>query len=489
MLFIVYPSLLLAIAYLSLVTCNQGQNPHLPEIPIVFSPIFLFDANKQPYQPSETPSAQKFFFPALNAARWASPNSTIYVIINFTPIPSDQKFLEDLNIVAVNLTTIHNPHIRQKRDKLFQACVLTKDNFFTLFGVERWYYVQELMKYFSLDMIFTIEVDNLMLRSIEDLEQMYEPRKYHFTHPYVSAHFSFMSYHYLHALNAYTTKLAHVHRLHSGKCPYTGGGQDMRLLYEGARYLQYMLSERYVEDFSHIKHHLYDKRLLNESLVLNTDVVLPCGPNNTHLLEKEWVYGICPKLDINGPCEKELNIAIDTVNRMLYGNTSYYPKIYECDEINLRASTSEHIYLGYNTQLNVKDKVPVFTAVKGTPMPTVNFKLSEDWRCPQRWAERYRIFNVQLFFRDGHAYARFDNQTLTPAYYTDKLILVELVNLHFQGGGDCKGQMGGVMNAAIRSKGDQRLSTCESIPGYGFPARNLPQVDHCLLTGEGTFYL
>jgi hypothetical protein len=464
----------------------QGQNPHLPEIPIVFSPIFLFDANKQPYQPSETPSAQKFFFPALNAARWASPNSTIYVIINFTPIPSDQKFLEDLNIVAVNSTMIFNPRIRQKRDSLYQACQLTNDNFFSLFGVERWYYVQELMKYFSLDMILTIETDNLMLRSVEELEQIYSPRKYHFTHPVVSAHFSFMSYHYLHALNAYTTKLAHVHKLHSGKCPYTGGGQDMRLLYEGARYLQYMLSERDMEDFSHIKHHI-DERLVNESLVLNTFALFPCGPNNTHLLEKEWIYGICPEPEPNGQCEKELNIAIDTVNRMLYGNTSYYPKIYECDEVNLKSSQSEHTFIGYSTQLNLKDGMAGLSAVKGFGRPNSTLKLSEDWRCPEKWAEQLRFFNLQLFFRDGHVYIRFDPQKISSEYDTDKLLLVEPVNLHFQGGG-CKVQMGGVWNAVLRSKGDQRLSTCEAYRS-DIPFRHLPEIDHCLFTGENLVYL
>jgi hypothetical protein len=463
-------------------------------IPIVLTPVLYFPPfngnhshdinafNAVPPENSADFSAQKFFFPALNATRWASPNSTIYAIINFTPHQNEQEILDQLNIIVVNLTTIYNPQIRKMRDRFLNASNLYphhKPQRPYFFIYERWYYVQELMKYFSLDMILMTGSHNLMLQSVDDLEQMYSPRKYHFTHPYASAAFSFISYPFIHALNSYTARLVYFHKLSDELFPYDEmGGRDMRLMYEGARYLQFLLSEKHTKDLF-LNKEAYDEKMLSQALVLNSNGIFPCGPNNSHLKEKEWIYGICTNLTEHGVCFKGAAMVVNDFTNFLYYDKPYFPKIYECDRIKLEASPTNHNIIGYQAQYIIRENRPMASAVAGSVAPQAKLKLSDSW-----------VPNLQLYFRNGHVYARFDSATLSPTYDTKKLILVELVNVMFPGtGSDGEfNQMKNVFGGVVRSKGEDAFSTCEVIKA-GIPKRTFTQVGDCMLTGEGVVYL
>lgn len=89
--------------------------------------------------------------------------------------------------------------------------------------------------------IFFLEGDNLLLRPVDFLASVYKIRELEIdasiTH--ISFHASFMGFDFVQQLNVQALMYSDfTKKWLTGSCFLTGGGQDMRLGYEGARMLQ-----------------------------------------------------------------------------------------------------------------------------------------------------------------------------------------------------------------------------------------------------------
>ena len=458
-------------------------------VPIVFSPIFLFDSEGKAFAITgkTPPSARGFFEPALNASRFSSPGSDIYVILNFKPSYEDERFLKDLRVTAVydhELLSGKYIVLEQQRRKFAEICPINKHTIFQVIVNERYYWIQALMEKFSIPMILHVETDNLLMTSVHELVNIYQPWEYHFTHSFISAHLSFISLPFLQAINTWTTEFVS----YTTVCPFTSAGQDMRLLFEGARYLTWTLQKS--------DPNAYAK-------VLNTAAIFPCAgisskssaanatshsnqhnPYHAYTVGVEqytWQKSFClpPYKNERGPCNGPLNFAIDRFNA-LHFDTNIFPKVYECVERNDLA--------GSLVQTNLKGGNSFITCTVAVPRPQVHegLQVSADWSCKEPWARTNK--NAVLYFYSNMVFGRLETK------YNGVSESVRFHNLHFQGGG-CKNQMYPVWAAIKRSSmrpiktlvmddvKDKRAivstTTCEE------PGRSYLEVDRCLETGVG----
>jgi hypothetical protein len=259
----------------------------------------------------------------------------------------------------------------------------------------------------------------------------------------------------------------------------------MRILYEGARYLNKELQLQ-----SHNKEF---------AKILNTFEVYPCATtynnnnnlNNNDIVSFPWHYNICfNNFDDNpGPCNKDLNDAIDTFDNYLFHNITTLPLLYECNIHNILSGS----LIQLNLRFRIRFRTPAHTAISTSNLNitsrSVNVLegiiLSKTWRCPSNWIKENET-NVALYFSIGYTYGKILNPAISKSIMSNLSNTtnnnnnewIRFHNLHFQGGG-CKGQMSYVWEAILRSKNTNSSFTCE------VEGKDSDWIDNCLGTGIG----
>jgi hypothetical protein len=251
-----------------------------------------------------------------------------------------------------------------------------------------------------------------------------------------------------------------------------GGGQDMRLGYEGARMLQ-------------VHRYLHPEKGRRDARVLNTaGGTVPCRMKARRWLNALGMYCNRTK-ETAGPCALEGSLALFNENngRMWVDpRPDYLPLLYECDPRSIdEAVAVDGSEIPGSLQQNLKG-----SSVKQSPSEcapgdrgmcegssTDHVRVSKTFYCDEDWvkANPAEQNNKALSFKNGRAYSMARGGGW-----------VEHFNLHFQGGG-CKAQMPTVFAAVQRSAEgiDPKAElgfTCEK-------TATLAEHEECLRTGVG----
>jgi hypothetical protein len=344
------------------------------------------------------------------------------------------------------------------------------------------------MEMLGLDMVFFLEGDNLLLKSTEFLAAAYRIRenKIDATITHISFHASFIGIEFLHQLNSQATQFGkYTKESITKECFLTGGGQDMRLGYEGAKMLQIQRKQAEKDPRLKEKYGAKHIEMSSDARILNTaGGTVPC-----ELKARRWNNALgeyCRSSgEIYGPCALEENLAIFHKNNGEMWSSSeedYLPLLYECDPKSIKKfPTVSMDRIPGSLQQNLKGR-----SVKQSPGSckqgetslcessfSDNVMISSTFYCNEEWVTKgpKSNYNKVLAFKNGRAFSP-----------TPSKVWIEHYNLHFQGGG-CKKQMEVVFDALKRSaEGSDVLSlngfTCES-------AVNLDAHEECMHTGRG----
>ena len=470
-------------------------------IPIFASPIMMFDKKTgAKYADGTAPKKSSLFFPSLTSARWSDPNNDIYMILNFAPHPDDLSELNALNVKVIDADAcLEQASVKTIYSEFSESCPIGGKADLGgsgIIGVMRFFLIQGAMEMMNLEMVFFLEGDNLLLRPVQFLAEIYRLRenKVDATITHISFHVSFLGYDFVRQMNEQARSFALFTNSQvaapstppkpGGRCFLTGGGQDMRLGYEAAKFLQ--ISRRSDGKSG-------DARILNTA-----GGTVPCGELYG---ERRWINSLglwCEKSgDKNGPCALEPGLkAFNAHNgeKWTSDTAEYLPFLLECDpqEVNdQELDNSAYAKLGApgSLQQNLKGK-----SIKQSPgdcgemdtglcdgTHTDNVEVSTTFYCNEEWvkANPTEQNNKALYFMDGRAYSVSSSSRRWVEHY----------NLHYQGGG-CKSQMKPTFIALLRSSGtsldgaaagadlNKRGFTCEE-------SKNLRVHERCLFTGEG----
>jgi hypothetical protein len=379
-----------------------------------------------------------------------------------------------------------HPNVKPSYDAFSRPCPLGGSQGSALggsgiVGVTRFFALQGAMELLGLAMVFFLEGDNLLLRPVQFLAQAYklEELKIDATITHISFHASFFSLDFLAMLNKQATLFAAFTAtfLTEGSCFLTGGGQDMRLGYEGARMLQ-------------VHRHLHPALGHTDARILNTaGGTVPC-----RLVPRRWVNSLglyCNRSrDTAGPCalEQPLKFFNENNGRMwTASDDAYLPQLYECDPRSVEEAADGAVPGSLQQNLkgsSVKQSPSECTAASRElceGSPTDHVKVSKTFYCDEDWvkANPSEQNNKALSFRGGKAYSMVPGGAKW----------VEHFNLHFQGGG-CKAQMATVFAAVLRSAQPQAPEgpRAGAASSYGFTCEktdSLAAHERCMRTGEG----
>ncbi len=167
-------------------------------IPIFASPILMFSKTTGlRYADGEAPPSWSLFFPSLTSARWVDPLTDIYLCTNFLPHPKDKAELDRLGVTILDADKLLAfGRVKQLYSSFQEACPIGGKDLggSGIIGVTRFFILQGAMEMLKLDMIFFLEGDNLLLRSIQFLAEVYKIRENEIdaTITHISFHASFM---------------------------------------------------------------------------------------------------------------------------------------------------------------------------------------------------------------------------------------------------------------------------------------------------------
>jgi len=410
-----------------------------------------------------------------HSCRWVDPLVDIYLVTNFLPHSSDKSELDALSVTLMDADKcLSHPKVKHMYEAFSGPCPIGGGGALGgsgIIGVTRFFALQGAMEILKLNMVFFLEGDNLLLRPVAFLAQAYKLEEYKIdaTITHISFHASFFSLDFLAMLNKQAKQFAEfTDKFLTGTCFLTGGGQDMRLGYEGARMLQ-------------VHRHLHPQEGKRDARILNTaGGTVPC-----RLVPRRWINSLglyCNRSkDTAGPCalEQPLHYFNENNGHMWTSQQdAYLPQIYECDPRSVM-EVAESTIPG-SLQQNLKG-----SSVKQSPSdctsasrdmcegsPTDHVKVSKTFYCDEDWvkANPTEQNNKALSFRKGRAYSMVAAGSW-----------VEHFNLHFQGGG-CKAQMATVFAAVQRSANESPLGnngfTCEK-------TEVLADHEECMRTGTG----
>jgi hypothetical protein len=363
-----------------------------------------------------------------------------------------------------------------------------------IIGVMRFFALQGAMEMLNLDMVFFLEGDNILLRPVQFLADVYRLRENRVdaTITHISFHVSFLGFDFVKQMNEqartfalFTDKQARAPsmlRKTSNRCFLTGGGQDMRLGYEAAKFLQI--------------HRQEEGKQGNDARILNTaGGTVPCGELYG---ERRWINSLglwCERSgDKNGPCALEPGLKAFNEQQGDKWNSDEpqnLPLLLECDpqEINdQELDNKAYAELGApgSLQQNLKGK-----SVKQSPgdcgemdtglcdgTHTDNVEVSTTFYCNEEWVKANPLEqnNKVVYYKDGRVFSISSSSRRWVEHY----------NLHYQGGG-CKSQMKPTFLAVLRSAGTTLDGATQlSMRGFTCEAtRNLRLHERCLFTGEG----
>ena len=472
-------------------------------IPIFASPIMMFDKTTgQRFADGTAPEKASLFFPSLASARWSDPNNDIYIILNFLPHTNDLERLKllDVNIIDADQCLQHTS-VRSIYSEFSESCPIGGKADLGgsgIIGVMRFFALQGAMEMLNINMVFFLEGDNILLRPVQFLADVYRIRENRVdaTITHISFHASFLHLDFVKQMNEQARSFALFTRkkinsipnepqAQQSKCFLTGGGQDMRLGYEAAKFLQIRRQEdRYGRD----------ARILNTA-----GGTVPCG---TEYGERRWVNALgmwCESSkETVGPCALEAGLkAFNEHNGAKWTSSkeSDLPMLLECDPKAVNdqdRDNSAFATLGApgSIQQNLKGK-----SVKQSPggcgemdtglcdgTHTDGVEISTNFYCNEAWvkANPTEQNNKAIYFKNGRVYSRSASSSSR---------WVEHYNLHYQGGG-CKTQMKPTFVAVLRSAGTTVNGEILSLnaPTKGFTCEEttaLRYYERCLFTGDG----
>eukprot|EP00615_Pteridomonas_danica_P012319 CAMPEP_0114349964 /NCGR_PEP_ID=MMETSP0101-20121206/15961_1 /TAXON_ID=38822 ORGANISM="Pteridomonas danica, Strain PT" /NCGR_SAMPLE_ID=MMETSP0101 /ASSEMBLY_ACC=CAM_ASM_000211 /LENGTH=568 /DNA_ID=CAMNT_0001488869 /DNA_START=375 /DNA_END=2081 /DNA_ORIENTATION=+ len=450
-------------------------------IPIFASPIMMFNPETGlPYAEGEAPSIWSLLFPSLTSARWVDPHVDIYVITNFVPHPKDMAEMQRLNIQVLDSEECFAfGRVASIFESFQSSCPIGGKDLggSGIIGVTRFFAVQGAMEMLGLDMVFFFEGDNLLTRPIDYIAKQYQIRenKIDATITHISFHASFIGLEFLEQLNNQAALFGAFTKNHvTNACFLTGGGQDMRLGYEGAKMLQV---QKYM--FNNVQGQLDEDE--NDARIMNTaGGTVPCDVKPRRWNNALGEYCRASKEEF-GPCALEPNLEIFNKNNgemWTSKEDAFLPLLFECDPRSMQPSLTNDIdKIPGSLQQNLKGRnVKQSPGSCGPnesylcePSFSDNVHISQTFYCDEDWvkSDPEEQNNKAVSFKYGRAFS------VTPTGHW-----VEHYNLHFQGGG-CKKQMEVVFAALERStrQGDEGF-TCEEMT-------NLADHEECLRTGTG----
>jgi hypothetical protein len=460
-------------------------------IPIIMSPVVLLDRTSKAVPTgihlrdggaaSGTCSAD-FIFPAVDAARLSNPDIDIFQMLNIERLCDS-----DMHKIEATRTTLagfdvgwENEETRKLLERFDAICPLTRANFFSVFGMKRWVYVQALMMARSIESAFFVEGDVLLATSVAQMYNTHHMKGFAASVSHVSSHSSFVSVEFLRALNVRTVEIMES----AGKCMIgSGAGFDMRMQYEAARYMEEVL---YNHDALRIQ---------------NTWMLRPCK-----LAAFPWKYAVCPdgsNINCPGPCCHEAEIEAFHAGR---AQVAPLPNLWECADLSEVVDmfdvdrTEPPIVHSINGNLK---RAELYTSPTDTrPSVALFYALvSDSFRCPKQPVNPQDPTgdnNKRLYFWQGRVYIalrRYYVRITTATGERERIDLhgenddhqdnryVQLDSVHFQGGG-CKDQMLYVW-AAVQRSIQLAKSGSNSIIGFHCEGQGYTLADYeeCLKNG------
>lgn len=474
---------------------QHSAAPHTPQnsllrrnataaVPLFISPIMLYNQSGQRYQDGTAPRVARYFEEAVRSVRHSDSTVEVYLIVNFLPHPEDWDLLARLRVQVLSQTHTRGSGIVSSLTQRFlRACPISAG--FAHATLLRYYDLLGALLSRGFEMIFFLEGDNLLLRPVSFLAQLYgisesradDGELFDASPVHVSLHASFMSVDFVRAMVDVTTRLAEFGRARLGRCFLDGGGQDMRLTYEAAFEL-------------HRRRRLHGggpARIINAA-----GGALPC-----RLVGRPFKDALTQHCSTNvlGPCAIH---PIVTAFRASEGtlNASDLPLLYECapDQPSWRPQTfSQRIDQLLNNagrsaqirgsiQLNLKGAAN-YQSPGRCSSPSCSggrfggtTTVSRVFACPAPWINPDQ-YNKQLVFHCGRVLSPVRVAGRAHRGSSAEDAWVEHFSLHFQGG-SCKVQMRPTLSAVIRTRRYRQTLSCENATDRGMYER-------CLATGSG----
>jgi len=324
--------------------------------------------------------------------------------------------------------------------------------------------------------IFMLEGDNLLLKPISYLAKAYQIEELNVdaTITHISFHASFLSLDFVTQLNLQATNFATFTGKWLNECFLTGPGQDMRLGYEGARFLQVA---RYVQAKADGASRVRDAKILNTA-----GGTVPCKMKGRRWVSLLEAYCSGRGADLAGPCALEKKLRVFNANNGSMFSENYrfefMPMLLECEPNALRPPDAAVVVPG-SLQLNIKGEsvrqiggdCTTGTVTCLDPMPTDVSEVSKTFFCETKpnGDENHKA----LTYKNGRVFSMVPNH---------RGLWVEHFNLHFQGGG-CKVDMVPVWATVVRS-----VEGTRPMDNFGFTCETAStRAEHmeCLRSGVG----
>lgn len=222
---------------------QHSAAPHTPQnsllrrnataaVPLFISPIMLYNQSGQRYQDGTAPRVARYFEEAVRSVRHSDSTVEVYLIVNFLPHPEDWDLLARLRVQVLSQTHTRGSGIVSSLTQRFlRACPISAG--FAHATLLRYYDLLGALLSRGFEMIFFLEGDNLLLRPVSFLAQLYgisesradDGELFDASPVHVSLHASFMSVDFVRAMVDVTTRLAEFGRARLGRCFLDGGGQ------------------------------------------------------------------------------------------------------------------------------------------------------------------------------------------------------------------------------------------------------------------------